>query len=602
MDVHVSGDGPAVDAVAAALADTDAVAAVEQTGPGAIADADLGVVVAKVGAAAFDTANETALAHGTPWLAVELGGVGDHSLPAVDAAVTGLGPDAGCMDCLRHRVDANADAEATPGDGSAAAENDGDGDADGAVTPATARLAGAYAGNAAVALAEEDHSPLGRVVELPHAERRFLPVPHCACAHGEHDWTVGRDADDAPLDEAVARAERTLDDRVGVVAEVGEVHSFPAPYYLARNGDTSGFSDGQAAAQAAGVADDWNAAFMKAVGEALERYAAGVYRTETFQTATLAALGDAGDAPGSSGPDVVRPDDFVRPDDAPAVDPEDPIDWVPGATLTTGDPALLPAEVVQFPPPQEQYVSAITTGLGLGTSSVGALLAGLYEVVERDATMLAWYSTFEPLGLAVDDDAFRTLEKRARSEGLSVTPLLVTQDVDVPVVAVAVHRDDGDWPQFAVGSDADLDPTAAATSALAEALQNWMELRGMGPSGAADEAGAIGRYGEFPRAAREFVDVPSTVPAASVGPQVPPTGADELDAVVSRLADADLTSYAARITPRDLDRAGFEAVRVVAPGAQPLFTDRAVFGERAASVPASLGFEPQLDRDHHPYP
>jgi len=166
---------------------------------------------------------------------------------------------------------------------------------------------------------------------------------------------------------------------------------------------------------------------------------------------------------------------------------------------------------------------------------------------------------------------------------------------------VAVHRE-GEWPRFAVGSGANLDAAAAARSALAEALQNWTELRGMGRDAAADEDGAIGRFADFPAAAREFVDVSASVPSERVGPDAVPEGIPELDAVLARLADADVEAYAARLTPRDVESLGFEAVRVLAPTAQPLFTDESFFGERARTVPRDLGFEPRLDRELHPYP
>ncbi|HKL29843.1 MAG TPA: YcaO-like family protein [Natrialbaceae archaeon] len=577
MDVRIVGTGPAVEAVEAALSDVDATA--ESGGPADVEGADAGIVVGKVGDEVFDAANDAALGSETPWIAVELGGVGGFRIPDVEAAVSGFGPETGCFDCLRQRVAANATDvldEPSP------------------LEDSTARYAGAIAGRAVARLVRGGADPLGRVTEVPYAERRFLPVPGCSCGENP-DRRLSREYESVDLETAVDRAERTLDDRVGIVQSIGEAESFPAPYYLATAGETAGFSDASAPRQAAGVHADWNAAFMKAMGEALERYSAGVYRTSTFRTAPLSALEE------TPGPGVVRPDEFVRPDDYPAVDDSEPIHWVPGADLTTGEEALLPAELVHYPPPEERYVPAITTGLGLGTSPVGALLSGLYEVVERDATMLAWYSTFDPLPLAVEDEEFETLARRARAEDLAVTPLLVTQDVDVPVVAAAVHRE-GEWPRFAVGSAADLDPIAAARGALAEALQNWMELQGMGKEAAAQESGAIGRYADFPTEAREFVDVDGGIPADSVGPDDAPSGADELDVVLDRLDAVDLTPYAARLTPHDVERAGFEAVRVLVPGVQPLFTDEPFFGERARSVPSALGFESRLDRTFHPYP
>ncbi|RKD95030.1 YcaO-like family protein [Halopiger aswanensis] len=592
MQVHVVGDDPVREAVVAALGDVDI--DVADAEPAALTDARFGVVSGVAGSDVFERANDAARAGSTPWVAVEIGGVGGYPLSAVDAAVSGFAPGAGtgCFDCLHDRVASNLEDDEIA-DGPQAER-------------AAARLAGAVAGRECVrVLSGAEKSIIGHVVELPHQRRRLLPVPGCECADSERDRALERDDDTLELEAAVDRAEAAIDDRVGVVASIGEVESFPVPYYLATNANTTAFSDASAPRQAAGVADDWNAALMKAVGEGLERYCAGVYRDAEFVRASEADLANA-----------VSPTDLLRPDDAPAYDPSDEYRWVPGENLVTGEQAHLPADAVQFPQPGPGLVPAITTGLGLGSSTVDALLSGLTEVLERDATMLAWYSTFEPLELAVDDPAFATLERRARSEGLDVTALLVTQDVDLPVVAVAVHRDpddvdgdeeidptDDDWPAFAAGSAADLDATAAATAALEEALQNWMELRNLGPTEAADQSGAIGEYAAFPAPTREFVSVDAgQVPAESVGPDPVPSGVDALESLLERAGDAGLTPYAARLTTRDVESIGFEAVRVVVPGAQPLFTDEPFFGERARTVPDEMGFEPRLERPFHPYP
>ncbi|ARS88489.1 YcaO-like family protein [Natrarchaeobaculum aegyptiacum] len=588
MQVHVVGDDPVRAAVVAALDDVDV--SVVGTEPTEIEDARFAVVADVAGSQTFDRANAAARAGATPWIAVEVGGVGGYPLESVDAAISGFAPKTGCFACLRSRVRSHA-SEPQVGDTPSAER-------------ATARLAGALAGRECVrVLSGDDRTILGQVVELPHRRRRLLPVPGCDCAEGGRDRTIVREDDSFTLEAAVERVDAAIDERVGPVESIGEVESFPAPYYLATIAETGRFSDASAPRQAAGVADDWNAALMKAVGEGLERYCAGVYREEDFVRASEDALGPER---------VVSPSALVRPEDAPEYDPAAKHRWVEGEHLATNEQAHLPAAAVHFPQPGESLVPAITTGLGLGSSSVDALLSGLTEVIERDATMLAWYSTFDPLGLAVEDDRFETLERRAGSEGLAVTPLLVTQDVDVPVVAVAVHRDpdefgdidpeDDSWPAFAVGSAADLDATDAAVGALEEAIQNWMELRNLGPEEAAASSGEIGEYARFPAAAREFLDVETTVPASSVGPDPVPTGREALESVVDRVVDAGLEPYAARVTTRDVEALGFEVVRVVVPGAQPLFTQEPYFGERAESVPDDLGFEPRLERSYHPYP
>jgi ribosomal protein S12 methylthiotransferase accessory factor len=218
----VVGSGPGAEAAAAGLAD----AGVETTREVEhVEQADVALVVGRAGSNLFERANEAALAGETAWLAVELGGLGGY--PVVDAAVTGLAPGRGCYDCLRSRVDAN---------------HGGDRGVDSSPDPATARLAGAVAGHEAVRHASDGADIFGRVVVVPYTERPLLPVPTCDCG-SKPGWSVPRGHTERGLEEALALAERSLDDRVGLVQEVGEAESFPVPYYLAQLCDTSVFSD-----------------------------------------------------------------------------------------------------------------------------------------------------------------------------------------------------------------------------------------------------------------------------------------------------------------------------------------------------------------------
>ncbi|MBX0294368.1 YcaO-like family protein [Haloarcula nitratireducens] len=567
--VEVVGSGPAAESLVAAVGDADAT--VTRSEEPFEAAADLTVVVGPVTADTFQSANDRAIESGSAWVAVELGGIG--GVPAVDAAVSGFGPRTGCYDCLRQRVRANVD------QGQAPAE---------APSTGTQRFAGAVAGRRIERALAGEGALAGTVVELPHTERRFLPVPGCRCDESSR-WRLRRSGASEHEREALARAETGLDQRVGIVRDVGEGESFPAPYYLASLTDTSGFSDATAPQQAAGVAVDWDTAFMKALGEGYERYAAGTYREAAMARGTPESVEGALD-----------PASFVAPDgEGWTADGER--SWVPAETLDAGEGVAAPAEVVVYPPPSRTVRPATTTGLGLGSSETEALLSGLYEVIERDAAMLAWYSTYDPLEVVVEDsEAFDTLRRRARSEDLSVTALSLTQDVDVPVVTVAVRRDA--WPRFALGTSASLDAESAAVGALEEALQNWMELRGMGREDARAEDGAIGRYADRPEDASSLVEAETAVPLSSIGLDAPPEGEAELEALVERATDAGLAPYATRLTTRDLEGMGFEAVRVFCPTAQPLFFDDAYFGERAERVPADLGFEPRLRRAHHPFP
>ena len=580
MELGLVGSGPASAALSAACSDIDLPVRRLDTAdlpadPTARREHEqptvpsVGAVVAPVGAGVFRAANRLF----SRWVAVEIGGLGGFAFENIDAGVSLYTSESACYRCLETRVAAQTDDSSS-------------------VSPSgsrpSVRLAGAIAGNQLVSLLSGSLDG-GRVTEVPGADRRLSPVPHCECSDGDRpDTAFELTHRSVSTDTSLTRAERAIDDRLGLISQVGERESFPVPYYIAETADTTGFSDGRAAQFAAGVDPDWDRSYMKALGEALERYSAGIYRTRDLDAGSVHTKSDA-----------VSPRAFVRPDDFETPDPSDRITWVTGRSLADGDTVSLPAEFVFFPPPNRRYRPAITTGLGLGNSTVEAVLSGLYEVIERDATMLGWYSTFEPLGLVVDD-ALDELTKRAGAESLTVTTLLLTQDIDIPVVAAAVHRD-GAWPRFAVGSAANLDPTAAAQSALAEALQNWMELRAMGPEQAAEQGGAIAQYASFPAAARAFVTPTGRIHSQTLEEQAV-QGKRELDTVCERLSAVGLSAYAARLTPRDVADLGFEAVRVVIPAAQPLFTGDPFFGSRAREVPRSMGFEPQLDRDYHPFP
>jgi ribosomal protein S12 methylthiotransferase accessory factor len=590
MDIAIVGPDPAAASAEAAFGDIDANVMPVETSQ--LDGFDFAVVIGTTGDDCFRQANAAL----DQWIAVEVGGVGGRAFEDANAAVSLFTADSACYDCLCSRVVAGTEETDVAPTG----------------VKSAVRFAGALAGRRAIQHFSGEELG-GTVVEVPGREREFFRVPGCDC----HDAPEGFDRKssansesrtyrDVTLDDAVERMERVVDDTVGLVTEVGEQASFPVPYYVAATADTTVFSDARCAEFGAGVSEDWNAAYAKAVGEALERYCAGVYRTDALRSAPTEGVIDA--VPVSA---------FVRPDGAVTPDSDERVLWADGVDLRTGEHAALPASFVYFPPPGETYAPPITTGLGFGNSLDEAILSGLYETIERDATMLSWYSTFEPMELAVENEAFQTLRKRARAENLTVTPLLCTQDVDVPVVAVAVHRD-GEWPQFALGSAADLDAGAAAADACAEALQNWTELASMGPEMASQQEGAIGRYAEFPPEAQAFVDTEVTIPASDVGAEVAPE--EEVDAVLSRLAEAEpsadagrsagtgssantgLSAYAVRTTTSDVAELGFEAVRVLVPAAQPLFTQEPYFGERVETVPESLGFEGRPDRTFHPFP
>ncbi|MFW6437047.1 MAG: YcaO-like family protein, partial [Halococcoides sp.] len=537
MDVAILSTGPAASAARSALAETDI--EVEQTA--SVADADCAIAIAASGSEAFHDVDRRCREHAIPWFAVELGGIAGHGV--VEFAITAF-DGSPCYACLCDRVAATTDPAAV-------AE----------VSEPVAHLAGATAAREAYDLLTGAGDPIDHVLESPAAERRLLPVPGCDC----------RDGDERPTDDdslaPLQRAEIGRDDRIGIVTSAGELETEPLPYYLAELADPSGFLDRTPRLQAAGVAPDWQDASMAAIGEAYERYAAAAATPQ-----------DQSDVP----EERVDPSSFVAPSD-----PD--IGWLSGRRLADDTRVAVPADRVVYPAPTDSR--GTTTGLALGDDRADATCRGLLEVIERDAAMLFWYSSADPLGLSIDDDRFDRLVDRVSD--CAVTPLLVTQDVDVPVVAVALHREE--WPAFSIATAAGLDPVAAALDALREAVQNWMELRRIGRD---EAAGGHVQYADRPPAVDALLDPDRSVPAAGLGVDTD----DPVSTLVDRLAAVDLDAYAVDITPPDVATMGLSAVRAVVPGAQPWAESDMPFGERAREVPVSMGFDPRLDRERHPFP
>lgn len=576
MAVALLGEADRTEPVAAGLRAMDV--EVVPSSVDAVDPAALAVAVASPDTETVRRANDRLT---DTWAAVEFGGFGGVALEDVEGAIAGFGPEGPCYRCLGLRVAASTPEAAEPPD---------------AVPAMTARYAGAVAGWLLGGEGNRD-GLVGTVHQLDGRRRRLLPVPGCDC-HSEVDRSEILFAHrERPLETVLDAMERGLDEHTGIVTEVGERASHPAPYYLATLAETEGFSDVSAAGMAAGVDLDWSAAFVRAMGEALERYCAGAYRVEGLPESP----------PGSP----VALERFALADES--ADPTGR--WWPARSLA-GESVALPAEAVTFPTPPGSDVTAITTGLGLGSSLVEATLRGLLETVERDACMLAWYSTFDPVALETDDDPIATWRRRVRGEGLEVSLRLVTQDVDVPVVTGVVHRrgregeplveapgvGPDDWPSFAVGSAAALDPVEAAERAIAEAVQNWMELEAMGRERADAEQGNIATFGGFPRAARSLLAFEHRVAADRIAPEGIPAGTAAVETVADHLHAADMEAYVARTTTRDVARLGLEAVRVVIPEAQPLVHDGEPVSDRLRTVPRDLGFRPRLDRGPHPYP
>ncbi|MEU2360647.1 YcaO-like family protein [Streptomyces noursei] len=480
--------------------------------------------------------------------------------------------------------------------------------------PTTAVAAGAVAHAVLTALAAPE-APTGppELTELDHAtwERTghaLFHTPGCpACASAavppERDGTAAVD-----VAESWRLMRGAVDPLTGLVPELRvDEPSGPDGTTYARTAGmttTTWFSPVAAEARGGAVKSDPVNARVCAVGETMERYAAGVYDPDRLVRATLAELGDAAVDPRSL--PLGSDQEYAAQRRYAPFDPAVPIDWVAGTSLTTGRPRYVPACAVylpyRFPRAHKPWFDPISTGLAAGGSYHHAVLGGLMESVERDATLVFWENRLPLPGLdltGLPDGPARRIVDRITAEGATVTCKDLTTDLGIPAVAVRFAGGTAERPVVVHAARADLDPHTALLGALEEACLCrtgagiWLEE---GEVPAADAA--LSSLSEFclyycaPDRQHHLAfwadgplhPLPAARPAGSLQ--------DDVAEAVRRLAARGHEAIAVDLTPIDVAECGVSVVRTVVPGLCPL-TLRSDFhrrgGPRVRQAPVAMG-------------
>ncbi|MFI9048492.1 YcaO-like family protein [Streptomyces sp. NPDC053427] len=495
--------------------------------------------------------------------------------------------------------------------------------------PTTAIAAGVLAHEVLTVLGPGRRPETSVLTEIDHASlertrHTLFHTPNCpACAHAA---TAPKRAEVSTVD---ARASWELmrgavDPLTGLVLElrVDEGDSGAGGTTYARTAGmttTTWFSPVAAEARGGAVKSDPTVARVCAVGETMERYAAGVYDAGQLVRATYADLGDAAVDPRELPLGSTK--EYAEQTRYSPFDPEVEIDWVAGRSLTSGRTRYVPACAVylpyRFPRAHKPWFDPISTGLAAGGSYHHAVLGGLMEIVERDSTIVFWENrlTLPTLDLAaLPDGPARRIVDRITAEGATVSCKDLTTDLGIPAVAVRFAEGTAERPVVIHAARADLDPHAALLGALEEACLCrtgagiWLEKEEI-PA----EDAALSSLSEFclyycaPERQHHLAfwndgplrPMPATRPAAALQ--------DEVAEAVRRLAARGYETVTVDITPIDVAECGVSVVRTVIPGLCPL-TLRSDFhrrgGPRVLRAPVDMGVRatPLTEDDLNPLP
>jgi ribosomal protein S12 methylthiotransferase accessory factor len=398
----------------------------------------------------------------------------------------------------------------------------------------------------------------------------------------------------------------------------GAVASDPVPLGGARPTGSSGGSH-------------WlpEAARAAALGEAVERYSAAYVPVERCILATAAELGSAAAPPSTFA--LFHPEQHAAPGFPfrPFTDASR-VRWTRGFSLPDGGEAWLPAQLVYLPvlaPEADEDLIGYATSSGVACAATPeeAILAALFELVERDAFMIVWRNrlSLPRLDWSGDAELTRLDARYFAPSGLRYAAVDLGAFFGIPAALGVVHGNLGELGALGVGAGCGASVDVAWRKALAEAFAVHAHVRDAlweRPQLVDDETTEIRtfddhifHYGTEERArAAAFLDAsPQTRPTTDV-PALP--GGDvlaQIQEAVHRLRAAGVSAYAVDVTAPDVRESGLFVMRVVCPELCQLdVVDSARFlgGDRLYHAAHRCGLAPHparlrdLNPDPHPFP
>jgi ribosomal protein S12 methylthiotransferase accessory factor len=426
--------------------------------------------------------------------------------------------------------------------------------------------------------------------------------------------------------------DQLVDSDVGIVKDVVE---FPRlaeepsfTHYLSEACDTSAFGEVRNFRLCGGAAIDPDRARARALGEAVERYCGATIANHEF------VFGSYDELPGSGTP----PSSFALFSAAQYADPSFPwrpfndetrVRWVRGESLVSREPKWVPASMVFVPyrpadgDLETPIVRSISTGLALGMTRASAIIAGLCEVIERDAVSLTWQARLSRERLSIETAPSDICDAVGRftDVGLEVELVDISTDIPIPSVLAIAIGDDPDSPAVAVASASDPNLGAAAFKSLEELANTRKFARVVQDSLRPIEVDAANNHPQvtdqrhhiafycpqsakplaaFLWAARAYHDFPEQSSTRFHSEE------QELNRLVELVAAGGYDIIVVDVTSADIRSLGLHVVHVFIPGMHPLFIGhrfRALGGDRLYQVPQRLGFQGLLRGDSdNPYP
>lgn len=310
------------------------------------------------------------------------------------------------------------------------------------------------------------------------------------------------------------------------------------------------------------------------------------------------------------------------------VSQQTPIRWVRGTGLFSREQVYVPASCVYVPYRFDTRVEpfthmSISTGLAAGPNQTFAIEHGIFEILERDALMISWYSRIPTVAIAFESVVTSLPEfTRVLMDG-NVGPHgtkwhfnLLSLDTPVPIVSAALIDESSSYPLTSFGVSSDRCVRQAIRRAIDEALLSRVLLNRSTELSSSDFCVTEVRT----LRAHLLAHASSYELRCALGDLTASKSIETVEAIEARfnkdiqiadvLSSFDHEPVWVDVTTPDVEQYGVSVVRTVLPNAQPLDNDdryRFLGGKRLVEVPKKYGIQindvfTDLRQVPHPFP
>jgi ribosomal protein S12 methylthiotransferase accessory factor len=270
----------------------------------------------------------------------------------------------------------------------------------------------------------------------------------------------------------------------------------------------------------------------------------------------------------------------------------------------------------------ELFAPPTSNGLAGGRNITAAVLAGLYELVERDAFVIAWLTRRPSRRIDVSSSAglAADVERYYRRRGVETVAFDLTTDIGIPVVMCVAFDRSGSRPAATVGLGCSFDRSNALDRAVMEVVQirsasvpRYRALPSVPPISRYADIQTLEEHAAFAAEPDHLDEFDFLDAQAAVEVDVAEHGGRSVEAELAdctqRLEAAGCTVAFVDLTLPDIEPFGITIVRALATGLQPIhfgFGGERLGGRRLYTVPRLLGYsdrnltEADLNRCPHP--